>query len=183
MKLSVVLTLFTVIAFFSALPANAAEYEIDAPEGWQVNNFESGDMILQAIDPRSNAVVEVYRAKSGDPDIKNLADNWEDRARKAGIEHVQTRKSDAAVTLQNGTPAIMREYYGLMNKMVINSVIIFTHKNGYSYVVVGIYFDALKKDYEDLVYPAVKSFRFNKSASFTGILGNSLGSPANQKLK
>ena len=146
------------------LPAAATgqqDFWLLRPQGWQIRSGKlGGGMLRQYVEPRHNALVEVYAYKADQLDVHRLAELWEKRARQNKIVYVQQRTSSRDVTVDTG-PAVLRAYQGDNQGHPIESLILYAINQGKAYVVVGVWAKEGDATLASKVRRCVTSLRFS----------------------
>ncbi len=147
-------------------PSGAQEYDffIQTPTDWQ--NRTDGlnhDLKKQVMAPGEDAFIEVYATKGQNIGVQEIADTMEQAALTKGAVYFQNRVSSQNIHA-DGNPAIMREYTGYHNGILLRCYALYTYGNGGYFMVIGVFVDNQTAKYKNLVYQCVKSLRFSPPA-------------------
>ena len=127
-------------------------FYIEKPPTWSDHKENLGDELeAQFFSPGDDGLIEVYAGPTDPLDLDQFADQWVSFAVEEGGLPLQRMLTNAKSQTNTGVPGLVREYTGVLDGTNYHAFLIFSHYDGFMYVVMGLY----TEDSSDVNYPAI----------------------------
>ncbi len=141
--------------------ASEVDFWCKWPTSWQDRKDTLGnDLVRQYVSPDGNAFIEVYAARGQNPGVQRLADTLEQAILENGGLYFQNRMKSMDTKAGGTVPAVLREYSGIYNGVLLHAFALYAYGNGGAVTVIGVFPENMTEKYWDTVYQCVVSLRF-----------------------